>query len=199
MNRIEMTCVGCLTIILGCVACAALTRRVNMPQLCECVNNFRAIDASLEQFAIDHNGWPADVPPSQGGAKGLKRASENYRVLATYLRGPKSLLCPTDSRVPATEWSTLADTNLSYFIALGGHTNDDFIWAGCRNFVQASNTFIRLSPVDEYRWNSKAGIHQGTDFGVLLVGSNPRKTDSRELTRAIATAAKTKIINVAVP
>lgn len=185
-------------IMLSIVACARHHQQKSVIQRCQCINNLRIIGGALEQFRIEHGGWPMQIATNNGGTKGLINASEHYSIFRNYFATDR-LVCPTDTRTPAASWDRLGNTNLSYFIATEFDSDRDVIWAGDRNFTASFNTQVSLASPEKFRWYSSAGIHHGKDFGVLLVDSNPESMDSDNLLALIRTVSRTNVIQVAVP
>ena len=87
-----------------------------------CVNNLKQVALSFRIYANDNNDrYPTRVPDAEGGAKestergGLFRA---FQVLSNELSVPRSVICPAERRPLATNWATLRNSNVSYFIGL---------------------------------------------------------------------------------
>jgi hypothetical protein len=166
---------------------------------CACINNLRSINGGLQQFWIDHNEWPQRVSTNNGGTKGLTNAWQHYQIFSNYLQSTTWLTCPTDIRNPAKDWHTLANSNISYFIVAEFGSDQSVLWAGDRNFTRKSNTIISLDSEEKFQWETNIGIHQGFDFGVVLLDSAPIQVNSRELSKIIKKATRTNSITVIVP
>jgi prepilin-type N-terminal cleavage/methylation domain-containing protein/prepilin-type processing-associated H-X9-DG protein len=142
-----------------------------------CMNNQRQIAIALMMFQGDYAGqYPWQVSTTNNGslelvANGL--ASDQFSTLAAYLgKQPHTLICPADkARQAATNFSTLTNTNISYFLNLDAATNMNSILTGERNlefnwkpinpgiFSQTTNTMLK--------WI--AGFHGGQDkpYGII--------------------------------
>ncbi len=104
-----------------------------------CMNNQKQIAIALVMFQGDHGEqYPWQVSTTNNGsfelvANGL--ASDQYSTLAAYLgKQPQTLRCPADkARQAATNFSTLTNTNISYFLNLDAVTNMNSILTGERN------------------------------------------------------------------
>ena len=69
------------------------------------------------------------------------------------------LICPQDSRTPASDWKTLNGSNISYFFSTNAAFNDpSSILAGDRN--------IAISTQGAFSWNLALGLHG--DHGNLV-------------------------------
>jgi len=142
-----------------------------------CMSNQRQIAIALMMFQGDYGGqYPWQVSTNNNGsfelvANGL--ASDQYLTLAAYLgKQPQTLICPADkARKAATNFSTLTNTNISYFLNLDAVANLNSILTGDRNleynwkpinpgiFVQTTNITLK--------W--VAGFHgtQDKPYGVI--------------------------------
>jgi prepilin-type processing-associated H-X9-DG protein len=86
-----------------------------------CTNNLKQIDLSFKMWSLDNSDLlPMQVPGTNGGAlegtiQGL--AFPSFQVMSNELSTPKILVCPQDEkRNPATNFESLTDKTLSYFI-----------------------------------------------------------------------------------
>ena len=136
-----------------------------------CVTNQKQIAIAFIMFADDNGGkFPWQVSTTNNGSLELVSnglASAQYLPVETYLGNrPQVLLCPADkAREEATNFSTLANTNISYFLNLDAITNMNSILTGDRNlefmwrpinpgiFTQTTNTMLK--------WI--AGFHRAQD------------------------------------
>jgi prepilin-type N-terminal cleavage/methylation domain-containing protein len=142
-----------------------------------CMNNQRQIAIALMLFQSDHAGqYPWQDSTTNNGSLELVTnglASDQYSTIAVYLgKQPRTLICPADkARQAATNFSTLVNTNISYFLNLDAITNMNSILTGERNlefawrqinpgvFTQTTNTMLK--------WI--AGFHgaQAKPYGVI--------------------------------
>jgi len=88
----------------------------------QCMSNQRQTALGLILFQSDHSGnYPWQVPATNGGSLDAtieQLVAPQFRSLASYLNGRMMVfICPTDaSRSPATNFSKIAETNISYFL-----------------------------------------------------------------------------------
>lgn len=92
----------------------AAARRVN------CVNQLKCIGLSFRLWANDNNDtMPARVSVTNDGAMewvANGSVAAIFKVMSNEVGSPKILLCPADvGRQPATNFGTVADTNISFF------------------------------------------------------------------------------------
>jgi prepilin-type N-terminal cleavage/methylation domain-containing protein len=172
-----------LLVVIGVIAILAammLPTTVGGPRRARaaiCMSNQRQIVIAMMMFQGDYAGqYPWQVSTNNSGslelvANGL--ASDQFSTLAAYLgKQPRTLICPADkARQAATNFSTLTNTNISYFLNLDAITNLNSILAGERNlefawrqinpgiFTQTTNTMLK--------WI--AGFHGAQDkaYGII--------------------------------
>jgi hypothetical protein len=117
----------------------------------------------------------------------------------------KRLVCPEDDLRPATDWKTLANSNISYVINVSRKLEDDypFVLFADRNITSQSETKVVLEPGKGLAWNAKAGLH--FKVGNIAIGGGShivREYDSQALNKAFASPANPgglKTNTVAVP
>ncbi|HUS36706.1 MAG TPA: type II secretion system protein [Verrucomicrobiae bacterium] len=120
---IELLVVIAIIAILAGMLLPALGRAKAKAQRITCVNNFKQIGVGLLLWADDHDGkFPWKIDQTQGGSQpnGTDNAKVNlhFSIVSNQLHTTKILLCPTDTRrVAATNFATIALTNVSYTLA----------------------------------------------------------------------------------
>jgi hypothetical protein len=90
-------------------------------QRINCISNLKQIGPAFRLWEGDHTDkYPMQVSVTNGGAIELVSAGNVaacFRVMSNELSTPKILLCPADTRrVWATNFSTLNNSNISYFV-----------------------------------------------------------------------------------
>jgi prepilin-type processing-associated H-X9-DG protein len=87
-----------------------------------CINNLKQIGLAFRIYANDNGDvYPMRVPKAAGGAlESVDRGElfRNFQVMSNELSVPRSVICPTDRRSFATNWTTLRNSNISYFVGL---------------------------------------------------------------------------------
>jgi hypothetical protein len=107
-----------------------------------CVNNLKQVGLSFRIFAnYNEDLYPMRLPTDRDGTledvPKPSRAWRHFQVLSNELSTPKVLICPADIREPATNFATLTNTNISYFIGLDAdETRPGMLLAGDRNLQQ---------------------------------------------------------------
>jgi prepilin-type processing-associated H-X9-DG protein len=175
--------------LLGAVLGAALVASVLTPLLTQkrhgcgyrirCTNNLKQIGMAFRLFATDNNDlFPMSLSTNEGGTKELARTVGVYRhfqVMSNELNSPRILMCRQDTRKEANSFSSLGNSNISYFVGLrADETKPNTLLAGDRslalpNFTPAGGSLLVLRSNSLVSW-SKA-IHNEAGNVALGDGS----------------------------
>jgi prepilin-type processing-associated H-X9-DG protein len=139
-----------------------------------CVNNLRQIGIGYQVFAVDHfDKFPQDVPVIDGGAEEFLTAASqvngdfyfSYRLfqpLSNELVTTRLLVCPSDTRLAATNFSTLLNQNLSFFAGGSVKVGDvNAMLTGDRNLTNINSqrqSVVFWGPSLPMYWTSE--LHQ---------------------------------------
>jgi hypothetical protein len=124
------------------------------------------------------------VSTNDGGALEFAEScavSRIFQLMSNEVSIPKILLCPTDTnRERATNFVTLSDTNISYFVNLDADaTRAQTILFGDRNIStngQLMSWILRLPAAGPVTWT--ADLHKHAGNLALADGSSQQSTDS---------------------
>jgi len=120
---IELLTVIVILALLAGLLLPALSQAKEKARRIACLNNLRQVSAGMHVFATDHEKFPWRIEIPDGGSHSRQRVYYTFLALQHELDTPRVLLCPSDRRKPASDWSTLQDTNVSYFV--GVDTRED--------------------------------------------------------------------------
>ena len=144
-----------------------LDRGYRRGKMIKCTSNLRQIGIAFTMFAHDHNDfYPMQVPVNGGGSMEFDRPPANgaefweafrhFQVLSNELLETRVLTCRLDPRLPATNFATLRNVNLSFFIATeASYLHPLSILAGDRNLLTSgshSDTMARIEAEDRVFW-----------------------------------------------
>jgi len=163
----ELLIVVAVLAILAAMLLPALANAKGEGQQIHCVNNLKQVGLSYRVFAVDHEDlFPMSLATNRGGTKELIPASPAYvhfQVLSNELAVPKVLVCPADGREAASDFRSMVNMNLSYFIGLDtDETRPQMLLAGDRNVtngVTPTGGVLRLTPDRPAGWTGD--LHGG--------------------------------------
>ncbi len=176
LTLIELLVVICVIGVLAVILLPAHTgpSKARVPM---CMSNQRQIALGLFMFQDDHEGkYPWQVSTANNGSLELVSnglASAQFLSLASYFGNrPEVLFCPADkTRQSTTDFPTLTNKNISYFLNLDAITNANCILTGDRNLElnrrQVSSGIFLQTTNATVKWF--AGFHgtQDKPFGVM--------------------------------
>jgi prepilin-type N-terminal cleavage/methylation domain-containing protein/prepilin-type processing-associated H-X9-DG protein len=165
--------------IIGILA-ALLLPAVNSAKLhakrTACANNLRQTGLGFQMFANEHDGkLPMQVRARDGGTEELVNvtnqesadftsAYRHLQALSNELVTPKIVLCPMDTRLAAENFSSLKNTNVSYFVNVrAANGKSSSLLAGDRNLTSdgAGQTVLRLDANHYLRWTEELHRFKG--------------------------------------
>jgi type II secretory pathway pseudopilin PulG len=179
MNRIPQplknrafTLVGLLVIlavlaILAAMLLPALANAKQKAQRINCVNNLKQVGLAFRIWSSDQTDkFPMAVSVTNGGTLEWVEggnAFRHFQVMSNELATPKILICPKDSRSPASGFRNLKNENLSYFVGLDAEeARPQMFLTGDRNITNSLmpiRAVLRLPPDRPAGWTD--AMHQG--------------------------------------
>ena len=160
----------------------------------KCTNNLKQMGTSFHTFAHDHNNrFPMQTPNREGGSMGFINTPGAYhhvQVLSNELVVPRLLVCPLDTRQPASDWSRLRNSNLSYFIGLEAKPEaPESLLAGDRNVTKVNPTGAPRQYVINQTASWTEDLHRHKGY-VLFSDGSVHLFDDQKLRDALTSAAK---------
>ena len=188
---VELLTVIAIIGILAALLLPVLQRGKDRAKRVWCENNLAQMGIAFHSFAHDHNSkFPAQVPLAEGGADGLVVNGVavhsgfdfvflNFQALASDLGTPKILICPTDAtRLPAANFTSLKNTNLSYFLGYNADYNQPAdVLAGDRNLASLPNLTFYNGSGQQLRWS---GIMHRFKGNVLFADGHVEELSSHQ-------------------
>ena len=125
---VELVCTMAVIGILAAMVLPVISQGYARARRAYCVNSLRQMGLAFHSFAHSHGDrFPIQVPVNAGGSQEYLQAGyavngefffsyRHFQPLAAELVSPKPLTCPSDTRIAATNFDFLANSNLSYFV-----------------------------------------------------------------------------------
>jgi type II secretory pathway pseudopilin PulG len=170
---VEMLVVIAIIGILAALLLPALTGGKQRAKRIVCESQLREIGIGFQSFAHDHNSkFPMQVSTNDNGSLEFVRNGNlingqfyfgyrNFQSLADILQNPTILVCPADTRLPATNFATLQNTNISYFVGVNAEYDQPMsILAGDGNLA-ASSTMVHGTAGGRLTWNRALHVYKG--------------------------------------
>jgi prepilin-type N-terminal cleavage/methylation domain-containing protein/prepilin-type processing-associated H-X9-DG protein len=200
---LELLCVIAIVTILASMLLPALNQAKARAKRIQCVNNLRQNGLAFHIFAHDHNGsFPMAVPAINGGSlEYVENASRinsefyfsyrHFQTLSSELVAPRLVVCPADSRLPASSFGTLSNENLSYFVGVkAAYNQPNSILAGDRNITNdwtGPATIVHLGPNQFLRWTHELHRFKGN---LLFADGRVEELNSLSLMPAVQQASE---------
>ncbi len=163
---VELLTVIAIIGILAALLLPALEGGKARAKLVGCQNNLGQVGLAFHSFAHEHNSrFPMQVSVAQGGTQELVQngylingefyfAYRNFQSLADDLVTPNILICPTDTRLPATNFISVRNKNVSYFVGVNADYNQpESVLAGDRNLRAGAGESIYPAGGQLLRWS----------------------------------------------
>ena len=168
---IELLVIIAILALLFAILVPAVAVGKSKPQRIKCTNNLKQAGISFRLWTTNYGDkHPGSVSTSKGsGLDYVVRtnfAAYFFLSMSNELATPGVLVCPTDTRRPATNMASLNDANLSYFAGLDSdETMPSSLLAGDRNLtvngVQAEGGIVEVHPTDELGWTQAMHRYEG--------------------------------------
>ena len=162
----------------------------------QCVGNLKELGTAFNLFANDHHGqFPMQIPTTDGGTQefttSFSQFSANtyrhFQAISRDLSATKIVTCPMDKHLPAADWASLSNSNVSYFVwlsALPTVTVDPL--AGDRNIGWTGVIPPDLKTLgDTCFWETNIHVSCGN---IVFADTHVELLDNAKLSRAINAA-----------
>ena len=171
---IELLTVIAIIGILAAMLMPALDSAMARAKRIWCENDLRQTGIAFHLFMHDHSGkFPMQVPMAQGGAAEFAQngylvpgafyfSFRQFQALSNELVLPRVLVCKADTREAAVNFSTIQNSNLSYFVNVKADFSlPNSILAGDRNIACSPPlrpTIMKIGVASRYWWTRE--MHQ---------------------------------------
>jgi type II secretory pathway pseudopilin PulG len=179
ITLIELLVVIAIIVVLFAMLLPRFGPRPQPSRRVACMSNLRQVGIGEEMWFSDHsNQHPWQITAANGGtleASARGEITPNVRTLGEYIKYSKIFRCPADTaRIAATNYTTIAETNVSYFIHLDSSTNVvSSVLMGDRNLVcdgkAVSPGLLSLTATNKLGWTRE--LH-GKSQSVPVPGGN---------------------------
>lgn len=208
MTLIELLCVVTIIALLTALLLPVVNQAQARAKRIRCVDHLRQVGIGLVNFGNEHGGhFPMSVPASAGGI--LEYAQSGYLIEGDFyfsfrhfqaasneLVTPRLMVCPADTRLPATSFTTFNNSNLSHFIGVNAEfTRPTSILAGDRNLTNdyvKPATLLRLGQNHALRWTAELHRFKGNllfSDGHVEEKNSPGMIEANGQVPAVATLA----------
>lgn len=174
---IEMLVVIAIIGILAAMLMPVLHQGQARAQRIWCESNLKQIALAYHTFANDHSGkFPIEISTNEGGSMEYVQngvitrgvfytAFRTFQTLSNELVKPEMVICSTDMRAAATNFSGLQNTNVSYFVGANGtFDKPETILAGDRNLANDMfqvPTVLQAGPGYKLHWTRELHQYRG--------------------------------------
>jgi len=131
---VELLVVIAVIAILAGMLLPALAAAKQKARRVQCLSNLKQLTCALHLFLHDNEKYPWRLSVGEGGTATRTNISATYQVLSDELALTQVLICPSDTRVAAKDFSSLVDSNISYFLAVDAKEDrSSMVLVGDRN------------------------------------------------------------------
>jgi prepilin-type N-terminal cleavage/methylation domain-containing protein len=147
----------------------------------QCLSNLKQLTSAIHLFVHDREKYPWRLPVAEGGSYSRPDISATYQALRNEL-SLQVLICPSDTRTAAKSFSSLVDSNISYFLVVDAKEDrSSMVLVGDRNLeggqpqqncpvadVKKCAFEFSATQIPNARWSGT--IHRGV--GNISIGDN---------------------------
>ena len=166
-----------------------------------CIRNLKELTLAAITWVNDNNAenLPTSYSTNQGGVREYLAQGKLplfFQMISNELKTPEILACLTDKRKPASDFRSLSNRNISYFINMDASVSNSYnIFAGDRNITNSRpvrSGMLEIRGTDLPGWGM--GLHctrsSAVRYGnIALVDGSVHQSSEGDLQQAFARSA----------
>lgn len=186
-TRTELLTILAIICLLAALLLPILVRSRAFGKQLQCVNLQKQLGIGFRLFAADHqdkypNAYFTNKTARPFNISGTNFVAPHFLSMSNEIVNPRILVCPSDRRMPATSWTNLSDTNISYFVGLDAdETRPAMLLAGDRNLTvdgkPVPSGIVTFNATNQVGFSTS--MHNGVGNAALADGSVQSLTSSR--------------------
>lgn len=170
---VEMLVVIGIIGILAALLLPALAASQRRAKRIACESRLRQTGIGFQSFSHDHDGkFPMQVSTNDGGSLEYVQSGylmkgpfyfgfRHFQPLAAVLETPQILVCPADTRLSASSFAALQNSNVSYFVAVNAEYSQPMsVLAGDGNLAGTA-TLVRAATGSRLTWTEQQHQFKG--------------------------------------
>jgi hypothetical protein len=139
-DLVTIIAIVAVLLLLGLVAMNQLQRARGVAPRIHCISNMKQIGLGFLLLANDNDGLnPMNAGYTDSTIRDdalTGRLVRIFQVMSNEMSVPRTIICPADNRLPAMDWSSLSNSNISYFVGLDAEaTRPNMAASGDRNIA----------------------------------------------------------------
>lgn len=173
----ELLVVIAIVVFVGVCCCAYFGREKAKSRSVCCNCNLKQVGLAFRMWSDDNGAYPMLFRTNNFDGPSFANQQKMhvyFQVMSNELSTPTILVCPSDNRLPATNFLAFSNDNLSYFVGLdAAETKPQMFLAGDRNLttngVQVQTGLAVIKESDLIGWTQER--HRGQGNVALADGS----------------------------
>jgi len=189
-TKVELLVVLFVCCLLAGLLLAYLRTPRRLSSRLTCAVNLKQVGLAVRVFSQSHRGFPWTVSTNSGGTFEFNAMGEqtfrHLQVLSNDIYVTVGVICPQDVRLPAADWASMANSNVSYFIGIDSKPSlPSSIVSGDRNITEMSGIVLESVLSKPPKWVQQVGLH-GIKGNLLFGDGHVEEVSSTGLSNALS-------------